>query len=61
MVLVILALLERVTTDVVVLDLHMLGWDGFEVLRHIRAQKLPVRVLVLTALVVAYLCNRHLN
>lgn len=47
----VLELLQRVTTDVVVLDLHMPGLDGFEVLRIIRDQKLPVHVLVLTALV----------
>jgi DNA-binding NarL/FixJ family response regulator len=46
-----LALLEHTATDVVVLDLHMPELDGFEVLRRIRARKLPVRVLVLTALV----------
>lgn len=47
----VLALLEHTATDVVVLDLHMPELDGFEVLRRIRAKKLPVRVLVLTALV----------
>lgn len=46
-----LTLLEHIPADVVVLDLHMPDLDGFEVLRRIRSQNLPVRVLVLTALV----------
>ncbi|RMF04952.1 MAG: DNA-binding response regulator, partial [Chloroflexi bacterium] len=36
--------------DVVVMDLHMPGMDGFAVLKHIRSRPLPVRTLVLTAL-----------
>jgi DNA-binding NarL/FixJ family response regulator len=46
-----LAMLDETQADVVVLDLHMPELDGFEVLRRIRARNLPVRVLVLTALV----------
>lgn len=46
-----LRLLQEVEADVVVLDLHMAGTDGFDALREIRQRKLPVRVLVLTALV----------
>ncbi len=46
-----LTLLQQITPDVVVLDLHMPGADGFEVLRQIRANQIPVRVLVLTAMV----------
>ncbi|MBA3534963.1 MAG: response regulator transcription factor [Ardenticatenales bacterium] len=43
--------LHDLKPDVLVLDLHMAGVDGFDVLREIRQQKLAIRVLVLTALV----------
>lgn len=43
--------LPTLRPDVVVLDLHMAGVDGFDVLREIRQQRQEVRVLVLTALV----------
>ncbi len=45
-----LATVEIYRPDVVVMDLHMPGMDGFTVLEHIRSRPLPVRVLVLTAL-----------
>ena len=45
-----LALLPGLAVDVVVLDLHMPGEDGFSVLQQIRARDLPVKVLILTAL-----------
>lgn len=35
--------------DLVVLDVNLPGYDGFEVLSRIRAARLPVRVLMLTA------------
>ncbi len=35
--------------DLVVLDVNLPGYDGFEVLSRIRATRLPVRVLMLTA------------
>ena len=35
--------------DIIVLDVNLPGFDGFEVLRQIRATKLPIRVLMLTA------------
>jgi DNA-binding NarL/FixJ family response regulator len=45
-----LALLPTLAADVVVLDLHMAEEDGLQVLAQIRAQQIPVKVLILTAL-----------
>ncbi len=44
----VVAMLREWPVDVVVLDLNMPGRDGFEVLREIRAEGFPVRVLVLS-------------
>ena len=46
-----LNVLPQLKPDVVVLDLHMAGMDGFEALKQIRKKRIKVRVLVLTALV----------
>ena len=35
--------------DLIVLDIILPGMDGFEVLRHLRSQRVPSRVLMLTA------------
>jgi DNA-binding response OmpR family regulator len=35
--------------DLIVLDVMLPGMDGFEVLRHLRAEKIEARVLILTA------------
>ena len=40
---------QRLRPDIVLLDLHMPGGSGIEVLRRIRADKMAVRVVVLTA------------
>ena len=44
-----LELIETRRPDLVVLDLHMPGIDGFEVLRRLRANKTTVPIIVLTA------------
>jgi DNA-binding response OmpR family regulator len=45
------ALREATATsfDLIVLDIILPGMDGFEVLRHLRSQRVPSRVLMLTA------------
>jgi DNA-binding response OmpR family regulator len=43
------SLLERESYDLVVLDVGLPDIDGFEVLRRLRARRLPASVLVLTA------------
>jgi DNA-binding response OmpR family regulator len=45
------ALREATTTslDLIVLDILLPGMDGFDVLRHLRSQRVPSRVLMLTA------------
>lgn len=43
-------ILPGLDADVVVLDLHMAGADGFSALQWIRTQQLPVKVLILTAM-----------
>lgn len=45
----VLGLVHEHRPDVLVLDLDLKGLGGIECLRRIRAEKLPVRVLVLTA------------
>lgn len=40
---------ERLRPDIVLLDLQMPGGSGMDVLRRIRADKTPLRVIVLTA------------
>ena len=44
-----LAAVIQTRFDLVLLDVNLPGYDGFEVLTRIRAAKLPVRVLMLTA------------
>jgi DNA-binding NarL/FixJ family response regulator len=44
-----LAAVERYRPDIVVLDLRMPGKSGLEVLRAIKAARLPTRVVILTA------------
>jgi DNA-binding NarL/FixJ family response regulator len=44
-----LAAVERCRPDIVVLDLRMPGKSGLEVLRAIKAARLPTRVVILTA------------
>ena len=44
-----LELIKRETPDLVIADLITPGMDGYEVLAAIRAETLPVRVLLLTA------------
>jgi DNA-binding NarL/FixJ family response regulator len=40
---------DALRPDVVVMDLHMPGVDGFEATRHLKASLTPPRVIVLTA------------
>ncbi|MCB0076613.1 MAG: response regulator transcription factor [Anaerolineales bacterium] len=56
-----LAKLDTLDCDVVVLDLHMGGSDGFEVLQRIRDKAIPVRILVLTASVDGFALQRALE
>lgn len=44
-----LALLEKESYDLVLLDIRMPGMSGIEVLRHIRRRNLQPRVIMLTA------------
>lgn len=44
-----LAALSRSVPDVVILDLKLPDMDGLEILRHIMAQKMPAKVIVITA------------
>ena len=44
-----LAELKRLTPDMLLLDLQMPGGSGMDVLRRIRADKTPLRVVLLTA------------
>ena len=41
--------IRRIRPHVAVLDVNMPGMDGYEVLAAIRAEEIPVRVLLLTA------------
>src|SRR5512136_265486 len=44
-----IALLEQEKPDVAVLDIQMPGRSGIEVCRHVRAQRWPIGILILTA------------
>ena len=44
-----LAEIERLKPAILLLDLQMPGGNGLEVLRHVRAAKAPIRVILLTA------------
>jgi two-component system nitrate/nitrite response regulator NarP len=44
-----LAEIERLQPDILLLDLQMPGGNGMDVLRRIRAEKTPLRVILLTA------------
>jgi two-component system nitrate/nitrite response regulator NarP len=44
-----LAEIERLQPDILLLDLQMPGGNGLDVLRRIRAEKTPLRVVLLTA------------
>jgi len=44
-----LAELDRLEPDILLLDLQMPGGTGMDVLRHVRAKKKPVKVILLTA------------
>jgi DNA-binding NarL/FixJ family response regulator len=44
-----IALLEQAKPDVAVLDIQMPGRSGIEVCRHVRAQRWPIGILILTA------------
>ena len=41
--------IERLRPDIILLDLQMPGGSGMDVLRRIRAEKMPLRVVLLTA------------
>lgn len=56
-----LTLLAATPADVVVLDLHMAPMDGFEVLQRLREQRVPVKVLVLTAAADGLMLQRALE
>jgi DNA-binding NarL/FixJ family response regulator len=43
-----LALASSITPDVLILDISMPVLDGFEVVRHVRKQRLPVRIVMLS-------------
>lgn len=53
--------IRRVLPDIVVLDIDMPGQDGFEVVRAITLEKIPVRVIFLTMHNSETLLNRVLN
>lgn len=44
-----LAEIERLRPDILLLDLQMPGGSGMEVLRRVRADKTPIRIVLLTA------------
>jgi DNA-binding NarL/FixJ family response regulator len=56
-----LSQIRAVSPDVAVLDIDMPGQDGFEVVRAILAEKLPVRVIFMTMHNSETLLNRVLN